>query len=80
MVNNKIAALAINEQGFVFDPSTGNSFTCNETGRFILSCLAKGQAAEEVISSLMGEYEGKPKEIERDVQEFIHHLRLLKLM
>ena len=36
---SRLNRLAINDEGFIFDPETGNSFTVNGTGLFIIKLL-----------------------------------------
>ncbi len=76
----KVKHLAISEDGFIFDPTTGNSFTTNETGLFILQLLKEGKTPEEIVQALVQEYEVDEKEAERDVLDFMEKLRRYKLL
>ena len=67
--------LAISESGFVFDPVSGNSFTTNDTGLVILRLLQKEQSIDPVMNALEQDFEVTPRELERDVLEFIGMLR-----
>jgi hypothetical protein len=35
--------IALSENGFVFNPSTGNSFTLNNTGKEVLMMIKEGK-------------------------------------
>ena len=71
--------LALSPTGFVFDPVTGNSFSVNETGQAILQILRDAPGLAETVEALTAEYEVEPLVAERDVMEFVGHLRgLLK--
>lgn len=67
--------LAVSESGFVFDPSTGHNFTVNETGVTLLRLLQKGLRLDQLLATLAEEFEGDPREMERDVLEFTSALR-----
>ena len=67
--------LAISESGFVFDPSSGHNFTVNDTGVELLRLLQQNQRLDQLLQALAEEYDGDPREIERDVLEFISALR-----
>ncbi len=77
---NRLTQLAINEDGFVFDPSTGESFTVTQTGLVILNGLKEDKGNQELSMLLTEKYEASPQEAERDVIDFIQQLRTYKLM
>ncbi len=72
--------LAISEEGFIFDPLTGNSFTTNKTGLFILSKLREGKSEAEILSDMRERFEAPEEEMEKDVTDFIEQLRFHGLM
>ena len=45
---SKLNSLAISDNGFIFKPSTGESFTTNELGLIILNLLKEGKSADEI--------------------------------
>jgi hypothetical protein len=49
----RLAQLAISDEGFVFDPTTGDSFQVSPTGLRILVALRTGKAEEEVAQGLV---------------------------
>jgi len=76
----KLEKLAVNEEGFIFDPETGNSFTVNQTGLLILKLLKEGKSEEEIVEALTREYDVSPEEARRDLLDFIEQLRLNGLL
>jgi hypothetical protein len=44
--------IAISENGFIFNPLTGDSFSVNETGLFILQKLKEGETRETIMPRL----------------------------
>lgn len=68
--------LAISQSGFVFDPTSGVTFTVNTTGQFILLKLREGAGLEAVERALGDEFElGELDDPARDVREFLSLLR-----
>ncbi len=72
---DRLRHLAINEEGFIFDPLTGNSFTTNRTGLFILSRLKEGKREEEILEEMEEAFEGEKGEMEKDLTDFLEQLR-----
>jgi len=77
---DRLSQLAINEEGFVFDPLTGESFTVNQTGLFILKELKEGKSQEEIVQDLVENFEVSKEEAERDLVDFIEKLRSYRLI
>lgn len=67
--------LAVSESGFVFDPASGHNFTLNDTGLRLLRLLQQGRRLDEVLAELGAEFSGDPREMERDILEFVSTLR-----
>ena len=76
----RIRSLALNEDGFAFDPTTGESFTMNPTGLVVLEGLREGLAPDEVASRLVERFQAQPEEAARDVTDFMDHLRTFRLI
>lgn len=70
----------MSENGFLFLPTTGETFTVNETGRFILRRLQEGREQPEVISGLIEEFDVEPADAQRDVLDFVGQLRHYQLI
>jgi len=70
-----VKRLALNDNGFVFDPVSGHSFSVNETGLILLRLLQEGLDANTVIEKVVQEYGADSREVERDLMDFS---RLLK--
>jgi hypothetical protein len=75
MNTDKLSTLAISDSGFIFDPTTGHSFTTNSVGIAILELLKQGMENQEIIDELSDEYEVSENELEIDVMDFIHNLK-----
>lgn len=75
----KLAQLAINDDGFIFDPSTGDAFQVSETALFIIRRLQEGQVDEEIGAAMHEEYDVTPDDAQRDVADFRDRLTHLGL-
>ncbi len=76
----KLAHLAINDEGFVFDPTSGDSFQVSSTGLLMLAGLRAGKGDEEMAQSLAEKYEVSLEEAQRDVADFRVSLKNLGLV
>ncbi len=67
--------LAVSESGFIFNPSTGDSFSVNEIGAEILTLLKADKSPEEIAIKLMEKYDVEKPILEKDVDDFLMLLR-----
>ncbi|MDD3739469.1 MAG: PqqD family protein [Lentimicrobiaceae bacterium] len=72
--------IAISENGFIFNPLTGDSFSVNETGVFILQKLKDGESEEKILRDLMDEYELDNYIAEKDMNDFLSMLKSYQLI
>ena len=77
---DKLNRLAVNDEGFIFDPETGNSFTVNKTGLFIIKLLKEGKNEDEIVELLTKEFEVNEEEARKDLLDFIKQLKILGLV
>ena len=71
----KLHNLAISDTGFIFDPVSGNCFTTNETGLFIINCLKTGKSIEQIVQDMVKEYIVEQEVGEQDILQLIEDLR-----
>ncbi len=79
MTSSRLHALAVNDEGFAFDPTTGETYQLNRTGLFILQKLKEGQTPEEIARALTETFEVSEEEAYRDVIDFMEHVRMYNL-
>ncbi|MGE0077082.1 MAG: PqqD family protein [Bacteroidales bacterium] len=72
--------IAISETGFVFNPTTGDSFTLNETGKKVINHINEGKSVEQVIALLKETYNVDTVTLERYLFDFVNELRINKLV
>ena len=72
--------IALSESGFVFDPSSGDSYSLNEQAREIVELLNKDMSVEEISSAFMENYDIEKPEFERYFYDFIAMLKQYNLI
>jgi len=72
--------IAISDSGFVFLPSTGETFTLNEIGKHIFKQLQAKKSIEEIAQQIQNEYDVDSITVERDIEDFILRLKSLNLV
>ena len=66
--------LAISENGFVFNPTTGDSFSVNELGAMIINEIKAGKSRNEILEFVSNDYNADKSTIEKDFNEFLQIL------
>ena len=72
--------ISISENGFLFDATTGDSYSVNESAADMLNLLKEGRDESEIRSSFLERYEVDPITFERNFYEFTSLLRHLGLI
>jgi hypothetical protein len=71
--------IAISETGFIFNPLTGDSFSVNETGLFILRMLKEEENEETLLKAFQEEFELDRNSAEIDLNDFLSMLKSYQL-
>ncbi len=72
---NKLNSLAISDNGFIFKPATGESFTTNELGLFIINLLKEDKSVDEIISAITNDFDVDKLTVSHDLYEFLDFLK-----
>ena len=72
--------IAVSETGFVFDPTSGESYSINPVGQEILEQMKDGRSGEEISKAMTGEYEIDAASFEKYYYDFIGMLRQFQLI
>lgn len=72
--------IALSENGFVFNPSTGDSFTLNKTAKEVLILIKEGKSLQQITESMSEKYEVDSVTLERYLSDFVNDLTLNNLM
>ncbi len=71
--------IAISDSGFLFNPSTGDSYSLNPIGQEILKLLKDGKDDGQVIAHILDNYMTDQDAVEKDLYDFKNMLENYKL-
>lgn len=72
--------IATSDSGFVFNPSTGESYSLNPIASEILGLAKAGKQKDEIISVILNKYHVDIATLEKDFSDFegmLNHFRLI---
>ncbi len=69
------AAIAINDNGFMFDPNSGESYTTNPVAREIVFMMKQNLPEEEIKSRILERYEVDAFTLENNLIDFYAMLK-----
>jgi PqqD family protein of HPr-rel-A system len=72
--------IAVSETGFVFDPTSGESYSINREGQEIIAMLKDGKDPKEISETMCAGYEIDPASFEKYFYDFIGMLRQFQLI
>jgi hypothetical protein len=62
--------IATSDEGFIFNPGTGDSFSTNPIGSEIISMLKEDKPLSEIIGIICAKYDVDEKLFEKDLDDF----------
>ncbi len=72
--------IAISETGYVFNPTTGESFTLNQIGLEIINMAKENKSDEEIKQHLLQKYDTDEASLERYYLDFLEMLKQYQLI
>ncbi len=72
--------IATSENGFIFNPATGDSFSGNAIASEIILAMKTGTTAEQIKQDLLAKYEVSTDQLDRDWEDWIVQLREANLL
>jgi hypothetical protein len=72
--------IATSENGFIFNPSTGDSFSSNGIAAEILGLMKAGKTSPEIKQHILDNYEVDDAQLERDWEDWILQLKDANLL
>ena len=79
MTGKKAARLQISENGFVFDPQSGSTYSLNAAGIEIIHLLRAGKSREQAAAHLSKRYGLDASTAKGDVDDFLISLKEVDL-
>jgi len=77
---SRLLQLTVKDDGFVFDPSTGDTYVANPTALSILRGLQNGCDEAEVVDRITAEYDVTTAEAHRDAADLLGRLKSWQLI
>jgi len=68
-------SIAINDNGFLFDPNTGESYTANPVAREIIFMMKQELSVDEIRSRILDKYDVDETTLEKNLIDFQAILR-----
>jgi len=72
--------IATSEAGFVFNPTTGDSFAANPLAAEVLKLLQAGHHLEAIRAQLLERYDVPAHQLQRDLDDFVFQLASYQLL
>ena len=66
--------IAISENGFMFNPATGDSFSTNDSGKEIIRLLQEGKNQAQILDALESLFATDRASLEKDLSDFLYML------
>jgi len=67
--------IATSEEGFIFNPGTGDSFSTNDIGTEILSLLKDEKSQNAIIDIICAKYDVDQSQFEKDLDDYLSQLK-----
>ncbi|MEI8201626.1 MAG: PqqD family protein [Bacteroidota bacterium] len=67
--------IAISDNGFVFNPNTGESFSVNQLGVDIINLLKNDESLDKITEEIINKYTVDEATAEKDLSDFISLLQ-----
>lgn len=73
-------SIALSDSGFVFDASTGDSYSLNPTGQEIMDLIKSGKSDSEITDHLTEKYDVDAGTFERYFYDFLVTLKQMQII
>ncbi len=72
--------IAISDSGFIFNPSSGDSFSTNNVGLEIIRLLKENKSKDEIITEIVTKFSTDASTLDKDLGDFFLMLRSYQLL
>jgi hypothetical protein len=66
--------VAVSDSGFVFNPTTGESYSVNPIGMEIIKMMKLGKTTEEISKAILEQYNVEETTVDKDLNDFFEML------
>ena len=71
--------IAVSDNGFLFNPVTGDSYSVNAIGQEIIQMIKSNTSEVDIVEKLLNEYRTDRTTIEKDLYDFKNLLKNYKI-
>lgn len=72
--------IAISESGFIFNPSTGDSFSTNSLAQDIIRLFQTDKSIDDIMLAVQEKYSVDKATLERDMGDFLYILQSFQII
>lgn len=72
--------IAVSDNGFIFNPATGDSFSSNTLGSEIISAVKRGDTEQQIKAAILERYEVSAEQLDRDWEDWVMQLKEANLL
>jgi hypothetical protein len=72
--------IATSESGFIFNPSTGDSYSANDIAAEILGYLKEGRTIAGIRSLILERYDVTDSQFGKDWDDFVNQMRAANIL
>jgi hypothetical protein len=72
--------IATSENGFIFNPATGDSFSGNAMAAHLLMAMKSGKTGHEIKKDILDKYDVSAEQLERDWEDWMIQLKEANLL
>jgi hypothetical protein len=72
--------IATSDEGFIFNPATGDSFSTNTIGAEIIALLKDDKSTAEIKAAVCAKYFVEEIQFEKDLDDFVAQLKESSIM
>ena len=75
IINKKIIAKEIKDETVLLNPENGDYFSLNAMGTKVYNCICEGMETEEIVNSLLGEYDIGYDTLKNDIESLVNKMK-----
>lgn len=72
--------IATSESGFIFNPTTGDSYSANPIASEIITLLKEGISTQNIKTQILERYDVSSAQLEKDWDDFINQLKYANIL
>jgi hypothetical protein len=75
-MKDQLKSIAVNDEGFAFNPRRGDCFRLNSTAQILLKSLKQGKTPEQIAQFISLETQTPELTVLEDIQDFLTQIKI----